>query len=100
MVRAKFTLSSYETHIGSRAVRDANGKVARDENGRERYEACEIRTLVFRPVYGNGDPNHENTKFWTATPSGELKLGMVSPEAWSKFELGKEYYLDFSLAGA
>lgn len=47
------------------------------------------------PVYGNGDPNHENTRFWQASLSGTLELGVINPEAWSEFHLGREYYIDF-----
>lgn len=93
MVRAKFRYVSYTTtmqmiQVGGRGVADDPF----------RYENMEVRTMKFSPVYGNGDPNHENTKFWRATPSGSLELGTVNKEAWEQFELGKEYYLDFSPA--
>ena len=54
--------------------------------------------IILRPVYSD-DPNHENKKFWDATPSGELKLGLNKASTADTFELGKEYYLDFSPAG-
>ncbi len=50
------------------------------------------------PVYGNGDPNHENTKFWQASPGGRLELSVVNAAAVERFEVGKEYYLDFTPA--
>jgi hypothetical protein len=59
-----------------------------------------MRTVHMSPVYGNGDPNHENTKFWEASPSGGLTLGTINPAAWQQFELGMEYYLDFTPAEA
>lgn len=37
----------------------------------------------------------ENEKFFAATPSGELELSAVRNDL---FEVGKEYYLDFSIA--
>jgi hypothetical protein len=49
-------------------------------------------------VYGNGDPNHENTKFFRWTPSASIQLGTVNPAAAEQFELGKEFYVDFSKA--
>lgn len=98
MVRAKFKYVGYEASLSSREKRDESGSVVRDANGRAVYVEVEMRTLRFQPVYGNGDPNHENTQFWQATPSGEVKLGTVKPEAWSQFEIGREYYLDFSAA--
>jgi hypothetical protein len=58
-----------------------------------------MRTLVFSPVYSQ-DPESENKKFWDASPQGEVRLGTVNPEAWKQFELGQEYYLDFTLASA
>lgn len=33
-----------------------------------------MRTVHMQPVYGNGDPNHENTKFWEASPSRQSDL--------------------------
>lgn len=58
----------------------------------------EMRTLKFSPVYANGDPNHENSKFWQYTPAGSIELGTVNQDAWSHFEIGKEYYVDFTPA--
>lgn len=51
-----------------------------------------------QPVYGNGNPNHENTKFWKASPSGEIKLGTVNKDVWPHFELDAEYYVTFEKA--
>jgi hypothetical protein len=100
MVRAKFKLQRVECSVASRQVLDENGVPKKDPNNSSYTlrEPCEMRTLVLSPVYGNGDPNHENTKFWEASPSGEIKLGTVNEAAWSQFELGKEYYIDFTPA--
>jgi hypothetical protein len=56
-----------------------------------------LATISMTPVYSN-DPESENHKFWKASPSGQLKLGTINPEAAKQFELGKEYYLDFTPA--
>lgn len=89
MVRAKFKVCKVEITTQSRNKgKDADGKYV--------YENVEMRTIHMNPVYGNRDPNHENTKFWNASPSGELRLGTVNPEAWSQFELDCEYYIDFT----
>lgn len=90
--RAKFRLDNYQTNLSPRKI-DPKGPW---EQSNIRNQ--EVRTLVFQPVYGNGDPNHENTKFWEASPSGEIRLGVVNQEAWKNFELGKEYYIDFTPA--
>ena len=58
----------------------------------------EVQTIVLQPVYGNGDQEHENTKFYAATPSGEIRLGTVNPEAARQFDLNKEYYVEFTSA--
>ncbi len=90
-VRAKFKVDSYSTYLSTR-------KVGRNEKGVDVYEPVEMRTIVLSPVYGNGDPNHENTKFWQYSPSGKIELGTINPDAWKQFELGKEYYIDFTAA--
>lgn len=91
-VRAKFTVHRIESSIGSKATGE------KDERGYPKREPCEMKTIVMAPVYGNGDPNHENTKFWEASPTGEIKLGTVNGAAASQFELGAEYYIDFTRA--
>lgn len=91
-VRAKFTYNGYESTLRNSLK---PGKTYTDADA---YEVKELRTLKFFPVYGNGDPNHENTKFWQASPSGGIMLGTVNPEAWQQFELGKSYYIDFTAA--
>lgn len=82
MVRAKFKCNVIE----------------RRDNGTVNGKAQELVTLVLNPVYHNGDPKHENTKFWNASPGGELRLNCVNAAAVAQFELGKEYYLDFTQA--
>ena len=76
-VRAKFTVNSIT---------------------RAKWGEQEVQTIKLSPVYGNGDPEHENTKFWQASPSGSIELGTVNEAAARQFELGKEYYIDFTPA--
>ena len=57
----------------------------------------ELTTLVLAPVYSN-EEGTENKKFWEASPSGQIKLGTVNLEAANYFELGAEYYIDFTKA--
>lgn len=42
--------------------------------------------------------SEENKEFFKWTPSGQLTLGCVNPEANALFEEGREYYIDFSKA--
>lgn len=46
------------------------------------------------PVYSQ-DENHENKKFWDATPSGKIEMS-IKGEAAQRFIVGQEYYVDFS----
>ena len=92
MVRAKFRLNSFTTELQSSYPHKTVG----DAIDYSKPVAVEKRTLNFTPVSGDGNP--ENKKFWDATPSGSLQLGVVNPSAWKEFELGKEYYLDFTPA--
>jgi hypothetical protein len=42
--------------------------------------------------------SEENKQFWQYTPSGSMELNINNPVALEKFEVGKEYYIDFTLA--
>lgn len=99
MVRAKFKITKLERNHTTVPLRDADGKAVVDEQGRQKWGEGELVSIYASPVFGNGDPDHENTKFWTASPSGQLMLGTVNEAAAAYFELGKEYYLDFTRAG-
>ncbi len=85
--RAKFRVSSVTAEEGGRQNPETR-----------QWEAAEMRTIKLSPVYGHSDPNHENTKFWQATPSGEISLGTVNITAAEQFTLGTEFYVDFTVA--
>jgi hypothetical protein len=53
----------------------------------------EIHTIKLQPVTGGSD---ENKEFYAATPSGGIELGTVNGDAGKQFELGGEYYVDFT----
>lgn len=100
MVRAKFKVDAIERTMGSRGMKDADGKPVMSEDGRyQKHEPCEMSTIKMSPVYANNDPNHENSKFWAASPGGSLALNCVNAAAVAELELGKEYYIDFTKAG-
>ena len=44
------------------------------------------------------DGSDENKSFWKHTPSGRLEMSIDNPAAVEQFEVGKEYYLDFTPA--
>lgn len=52
-------------------------------------------TVKMSPVY-TGSP--ENEQFFRATPGGEVALYTVNEAAGEQFELGDEFYVDFTLA--
>lgn len=55
-----------------------------------------IGTVVkLNPVISGSD---ENKEFYKHSPSGSIELGTVNEAAAAQFEIGKEYYVDFSLA--
>lgn len=53
--------------------------------------------VLMNPVYST-DPNHENKKFWEATPAGELRMTVSDERVFEGFEAGQEYYVDFTPA--
>lgn len=89
-VRAKFKVTGIKEGLSTKCVKEA-GKP-------DRYEECTVKTIEASPVYGNGDPEHENTRFWNASPSGKIELGVISAETAALFVIGKEYYVDFTPA--
>lgn len=86
-VRAKFVCDTITRELGS--TRDpATGD----------WVQSEVHTIKFSPVYHGDDPQHENSKFWSATPSGSIQFACVNPDAVAQFEPGGQYYVDFTKA--
>jgi hypothetical protein len=85
--RAKFKCDSVTEHMGSKHNPDT-----------KQWEPAVQKTISMSPVYGNNDPNHENSKFWAASPSGKFELGVINLAAAEMFKPGKEYYLDITPA--
>lgn len=76
MVRAKFKVTSITRSQGWGSVK-------------------EIQTIKLSPVC---DGSEENKKFYAASPSGAIELGTVNAEAAAEFDLGAEFYVDFTPA--
>lgn len=55
----------------------------------------EAKSIHLEPVI-SGSP--ENAEFFKWTPSGKITIGCVNPRANEQFEVGKEYYVDFTPA--
>lgn len=77
-VRAKFKCVEIKKSIGG--VYDERGK----------YVTGVLHGYRFNAVTSDSD---ENKKFFSSTPSGLIELQAVRDDL---FELGKEYYLDFT----
>lgn len=84
MVRAKFRCDRIEKQVGSRYNEVTKA-----------YDKIEVSSIVMLPVTANSP---ENKEFYASTPSGQITLGIVNPEVAATFELGKEYFVDFTPA--
>ena len=98
MVRSKFKVNELRQIEGQKVKLGVDGKPIKNERGYDTYEPATQVTIIMSPVYGNGDAHHENTKFWQNSPSGKLELNCVNENASAYYQLGKEYYVDFTLA--
>lgn len=52
--------------------------------------------VVASPVFKNQDPDSENSRFWTATPSGQIDLYISNVDAFGFFQAGDLVYVDFT----
>lgn len=77
-VRAKFTCVEVKKYMGG----------TYDERGK--YVPGVLNNYRFNPVVGDSE---ENKRFFNSTPSGLIELHSVRDDL---FELGKQYYLDFT----
>lgn len=58
-------------------------------------EAGTQGTVQLRPVTSGSE---ENDRFFYLTPGGQVTLSTINESAYAQFEIGKEYYVDFSPA--
>lgn len=70
-------------------------------NVRAKFVVTEVAQTVagsrirMSPVTGTSE---ENKSFFKWTPSGQLDMGIVSPEVAAAFAPGAEFYVDFTPA--
>lgn len=76
-VRAKFRINSVEDFGG---------------HSRQLKMGCVYETDAMK------DADPENIRFTKATPSGSLTIQIDNPAAFEQFEIGDEWYADFTLA--
>ena len=60
------------------------------------YPGADYSTVRLNPVIGGSE---ENEEFYKATPGGDIELQVVKNETAQLFEVGKEYYVDFTIVG-
>jgi hypothetical protein len=87
-VRAKFKVNKLSQPETTKLIR---------VDGKDECIPEILRTVELVPVY-DPDPESENGKFFAYTPAGKIELGTIHGEAAEQFELGKEYYVDFTPA--
>lgn len=85
--RCKFYCVSVTEQVGSKLNHET-----------KKYEPALQKSIKLAAVYGNGDPNHENSKFWDASPAGIFELSVINLAAAAMFVPGKEYYIDITPA--
>lgn len=59
----------------------------------EMYHGQSGGTVRLTPVMGT---SLENKTFWKSSPSGAIELNTINPDAFARFALGEEYYVDFT----
>ncbi len=96
-VVCKFKLQSIEMYEGSRRKRDENGSWIKRAGGFV-TEPCLSGQIKLVPVYANDDQNHENSKFWDASPSGEFTMSVNNLDALKHLEVAKQYYITIAEA--
>ena len=58
-------------------------------------EGSEYKTVTLYQVYSS-DPERENYSWSKATPSGTVTMNITNPAAFGWFEVGAEYFIDFT----
>ena len=63
----------------------------------QKYDGSEnlIFTAVCAKEFGS-DGSDENNTYSKWTPSAEFKMSITNPKLFNQFEVGKEYYVDFT----
>jgi hypothetical protein len=60
-----------------------------------RVHSVESNRVAMHPVYADSD---ENKRFFRATPGGEISMFATNPDVVGEFEVGDEFYVDFTKA--
>jgi hypothetical protein len=85
MTRAKFVCTDVTVKEGDRSWHYKEGNT----------EPLDVVQVSLHAVSSGSD---ENKEFFASTPTGNITLSILRPEAVNWFEKGKEYYVDFTPA--
>lgn len=61
----------------------------------EKIQTRDGYRLTFAAVHGG---NKETEQFFKYTPYGSLEMGTINDDAAASFDVGEDYYLDFTVA--
>lgn len=91
----KFKVDSIKTFASQKRKRSPEGTWVKPDNGGQGFvmEPCVMAAVEMSPVYARDDPQHINSHFWDATPSGKLEMCIANPQAIAGLDLMKEYHL-------
>ncbi len=81
-VRAKFKVIGMDVADGRRYNEETQNK-----------DIVKTATVRMLPVY---EGSTENEEFFNATPAGDIRLDLLNEKTFSKFKVGKDYYIDFT----
>lgn len=62
-------------------------------DGVTKEAGLDYSTIQLSPVINGSE---ENKRFWNYTPAGSISLSTTNESAAKQFEVGKEYYVDFT----
>jgi hypothetical protein len=85
MTRAKFECVYVEVKQGDQSWHYKEGNA----------EPLDVVNVTLQAVVPDSE---ENKQFFASTPSGQITLSILRPEAVTWFEKGKKYYVDFTSA--
>jgi hypothetical protein len=97
-VRAKFYVGKIDRSKTKQYEKGDDGRYLKNQDGSYREHEVEVANITMHAVVRSVG-NTENDLFFAATPGGTLQLYTVNQAAWEQFEVGQEFYLDFTPAG-
>ncbi len=79
-------------------TRTKQGVYNPDTQKTETREVQSIKMHVVTGRHGDEKDAEENKRFFASTPSGSVEFGTINADAAAQFDLGAEFYVDFTPA--